>query len=234
MIVHIFGPMPISDSITGHDSPCTAIFVDAGIQHISLIPPTKLLNLAWIGDHDGLAKEKLLHYSSLFEELSSELKSREGQGIKIDFSPDKDHSDLKLALDWLLRWLEETQLLKEVTTKEQQLKIFFHGLSGGDLAHQLAILGEIHTFLKVLPHTHCRLFDKSNRPIIEAHGQRLMTEAHGQLSLFSLEEQTVELKGMLKYKGKHQLAPLSSLGLSNEASGAFEVHGQKPIFIIKR
>lgn len=145
-----------------------------------------------------------------------------GEGLHWDclLPENKDQSDLAVALDHLSF---PTALMH------------FHGFIGGSLDHQLAVFGEIIHYVQKRPIGELILFSQKLHPSIRvlSPGQYQLIK-HQRFSLLSLKEQTVVLGGSIKYSGKHRLKPLSSLGLGNEAQGAFTIQCQHPLMIVDR
>lgn len=200
------------------------LFIDGGWRHAQIIKQGPLKSLLephsiksschWVGDKDSLPDELPLPPDLPQILLPSE----------------KDESDLKAALNFLSQ--TRANFLNSAT-------LFGHGLIGGRLDHQLAVLGELSLWLDELD-------DQKKKPtihLLDQEGKNIITifaglykesRYHGGLSLFSLAPQQVKLKGGLKYLGESiKLTPLSSRGLSNEALGPYEIEGEKAL-ILKR
>ena len=106
------------------------------------------------------------------------------------------------------------------------LEIDLYGFLGGRKDHEIANLGEIHKFIK-----------RKKKPILAKFDDKIIILSPGRwnlchkgiFSLFCLEPSFIELSGNIKYslKKSTQLSPLSSQGLSNKASGNFQLYNQE-------
>ncbi len=135
--------------------------------------------------------------------------------IDLIYGKDKNETDFKLALSLI---------------PEHINKIFFYGLTGGRLDHQLAILGELHHFLKGRGTiTECYLDNH-----VLASNKEITFEKYGTFSVMSLEENVIQLTGECLYKmeKEEKLRPFSGRGISNQANGQVTIKGNLPFFII--
>lgn len=133
---------------------------------------------------------------------------------------EKDQSDLAMAFN-----------LYKGESIEQ---IFLHGLIGGRLDHQLAVIGELFKWYEILKPLKMVLFDENSKVKMELFSGEYLTKHFGTLSLFTLEKQLVSLRGALKYQGEKLIFhPFQSHGLSNEAQGEFSVVTEKPVILIR-
>lgn len=134
---------------------------------------------------------------------------------------EKDFSDLAFALRALPISVRELNLL---------------GFLGGRRDHELLNFGEVHHFLKARAVAHARAdFDggAGARPgrVTAIAGGRVKMELRGLFSVVAFEQARVKIAGACKFPFEGQLAPVSSLGLSNEGSGHVEFETDNPIFI---
>lgn len=134
--------------------------------------------------------------------------------LDVRYPEDKDKSDLALALELV---------------EELPLKVKLIGFTGGRREHEWAIMGEVIQFLKV-----------SKAPVVywDQHSFFLPAGTHqlkgkGRFSLFTLENKGIRLSGAIKFPvdPPRPFGALTSLGLSNFASGNFEVTALGPILI---
>lgn len=227
MSVHFFGPLNCHIPTSFFkENPSCFIFIDAGIQHIKSLTETiqknPPKNLVWLGDHDGMDEAQQLHYTNLFKELATFC----ANSTRESYNPKKDESDFALALKWYANLKEKP--------KQNINGFFFHGLLGGKLCHQLAIIGEANSYLKQQDSSHpCLTFLNTNGDLgLIACRKEYSSHLNGPLSLFTLEEQQIHCEGSLDYQGEFPFKSLSSLGLSNIATGDFSIKGKEPFFII--
>ena len=132
---------------------------------------------------------------------------------------DKDHSDLAAALGLF-------PLGKHC--------LHLWGFLGGRRDHELFVLGECLSFLKHRPETKIILYQSQGQKTFELLGPGTWPFTHqGLFSLGTLQETAVHLEGQIQYplNGKTRLRPLSSHGLSNQASGSFTLTSDAPLFI---
>lgn len=125
----------------------------------------------------------------------------------------KDESDLAFAL---------RHLPVSITS------VVLHGFLGGRRDHELFNLGEVHRFLQ--NRTAQVTFDNS---LIAASSGLWPFEFMGLFSLFTLSTETiVTMQGKCRYSLQQTpLPPLSSMGLSNVADGAFSIESNRPFFV---
>ncbi len=111
------------------------------------------------------------------------------------------------------------------------------GFRGGRWDHELANLGEIHSWLSLTHHSTptpsalCRI-----HPETWGLGPgRWKIVTHGEFSLMSLERQNLSLSGQIRFPldENSYLSTLSSRTLSNVAYGEFELKNTAPVFLIK-
>ena len=137
-----------------------------------------------------------------------------GTEINYKLPKEKDISDLGFTLSLL----------------ENFNQINLYGFIGERLDHQLAVFGEINTFLKNVKESTFRLEHK----IIATNFNNFQFEHQGLFSIFSLSDCILSIQGDCQYKLANKLIPkLSSFTLSNIAFGNVLVHSNKPIFIFK-
>ncbi len=135
-------------------------------------------------------------------------------------SPEKDLSDLALAL--------------ALFTEDAAYRFHLWGFLGGRRDHELFNLGEVHRFLKGKARAEVSIYDGRGELRFRFFGSGRRTFTHrGTFSLGTLEATPVTLEGQCRYHIPEGtvLSPLSSFGLSNAASGTFEVRCQGPCFI---
>lgn len=134
--------------------------------------------------------------------------------LDITLSPQKDYSDFAFALKILPR-----------TAKI----LFLRGFLGGRRDHELFNMGEIFHFLRGKKGV-MAFFDKE---IIAIGPGKYELELEGTFSLACFEKTKIDLHGDCLYPVKNRFfAPVSSLGLSNEAHGRIHIQVNRPIFIL--
>lgn len=113
--------------------------------------------------------------------------------------------------------------------KEVSLVKLF-GFLGGRRDHELANLGEVYKFL-LSRDEQTQLFF-SNQICVLSSGTWSLKHT-GLFSLMTLSQTEVSLTGAIRYKLERPtaLGPLSSLGLSNHATGNFELICDHPVFL---
>ena len=128
---------------------------------------------------------------------------------------DKNISDLAFVLGCLPDRFHQVRLL---------------GFLGGRRDHELFNFGEAHHFLKGRPYPQRVLID--DKAVGHAAGSWQL-ELSGVFSLAVLETALVTLHGNVRYSLPQptEIKPLSSLGLSNVASGSVGIHSNQPFFV---
>ncbi len=136
------------------------------------------------------------------------------RALDVRYPEDKDKSDFALALELI---------------EELPLPIKLLGFTGGRREHEWAIVGESMSFLKV---SNCPIIYWDNHSAFLPAGTHQIT-GKGRFSLFTLENKGIRLTGKVKFPvdPPRPFEALSSLGLSNVASGKFEVTALGPILI---
>lgn len=135
--------------------------------------------------------------------------------------PEKDHSDLALSLSLFV--------------EPRHYKFHFWGFLGGRKDHELMNLGESMKFLENNPESQILLYDDSGKVVIHALGAGIWKFTHvGPFSLGTLKKTTVRMTGSCQYQilNRETLEPLSSFGLSNEASGEIQIEADGAVFVI--
>lgn len=130
---------------------------------------------------------------------------------------DKDYSDYSKALSFIH---DKTQIIN------------CHGLYGGRLDHQLAIIGDSCRFL-LKQKAKINFFQKKDiRLCILAPGKWILNH-NGLFSLHSLYDQFIKIHGDIKYNLKEYtyIHSLTSHTISNVAFGQFFVICQSPVFL---
>lgn len=137
-----------------------------------------------------------------------------------EFSPQKNSSDLALALS-----LFQTS---------GPMRLHCWGLLGGRRDHELLNLGEMMHFLENSPQSRATFYDSQGIIALECVSSGSWSFTHqGIFSLTCIKESRVTLTGCCDYLLKEvtSLPPLSSLGLSNSASGEFFLTNSSPVMI---
>jgi thiamine pyrophosphokinase len=126
---------------------------------------------------------------------------------------DKEYSDLAFALRSL---------------PQNIVEIMAHGFLGGRRDHELANFGEAFAFLKARLKPTRICWDQ--QAIAWSKG-RWEFDRVGTFSLFSFEPTQITIEGECRYRLPEPtvLPPLSSLGLSNEASGHVRIKTSGPL-----
>jgi thiamine pyrophosphokinase len=212
--IYLIGPLLLESKLVNQhlkDEPADYIvYIDAGLQFKEEIKTEA--NSYSLGDGDGPTDLRFpRHYADQLDKR---------------FPPSKDQSDLELAL----KHLEQT--LNFGLELNYEIKCF--GLWGGRLDHQLANLGVCYHWLKSFPQTvHFSHYNHEKIYALICHGYFEM-QYSGLFSLFNLDhDNSIDLSGDVKYKiTQSRPYPLSSLGLSNEASGLIKINGASPYIFI--
>lgn len=136
------------------------------------------------------------------------------EALDVLYPEDKDQSDLALALALL---------------KDYPVALKLIGFTGGRREHEWSLIGEVISFLKS---SKCRSVCWDNHSLFIAAGTARF-KGKGRFSLFSLETKGVRLSGAVKFPvdPPKPFSALSSLGLSNEAQGEFEITTLTPLLI---
>lgn len=135
--------------------------------------------------------------------------------LDLKLSGDKNLSDLAYVLEHLPERFSEVRLF---------------GFLGGRRDHEVFNLGEVHHFLKRRPFPHRVLFDDK---IVAHSAGSWQLELRGVFSLAVVEPAQVAIHGDVRYSlpEPQRIAPLSSLCLSNVASGTVGIHANQPFFL---
>ncbi len=136
------------------------------------------------------------------------------EALDVRYPEDKDKSDLALALELL---------------EELPLPIKLIGFSGGRREHEWAVMGEAMSFLKV---SKCPIIYWDQHSFLLPAGTHRLS-GHGTFSLFTIENKGIRLSGAIKFPvdPPRPFGALSSLGISNVASGEFELTALGPVLI---
>lgn len=191
MIIHLIGAGPKSNTIRmidRNDSNCKIIGVDNGATYLmeENVNPDAIF-----GDFDSLSNEDL-----------AELK-RKVPNVYI-FPPEKDYTDLELALEWAI--------------SQQPEKIFIHCVTGKRIDHEY---GSISLLIKY-KHVQIPIFiidDHNEIYVIEEGTHQIQRQSQFKyVSFFSLgiEIENLTLKGFKYPLTNHRLELGSSLCVSNE------------------
>ncbi len=192
-----------------HKKSSFIIYLDAAVQ----IKEKLALNIpsVSIGDGDGpqINEEDYRHL------------------LDICTTPEKDESDLRLALNYLH---------ENIITDSENYNVSVHGLWGGRLDHQMAIFGEVARFiqsrdrLQTLPF---KFYDQKGALCSVISKGELHLNYQGTFSVFSLlQENQIKISGDVAYQTQSHFSPLSSLGLSNEAKGDIYIASKSPFLLI--
>lgn len=134
--------------------------------------------------------------------------------LDITFPIEKDESDLQVALK---------HIDKEVKY------LYLDGFIGGRIDHQMIALGEIFNLYK--SHFLIKKIVLDSTLLLLPKGEHKL-KALGTFSLFSFEDAMISLSGNIQYRlEKVNVSRLSSLTLSNEASGEFFLNCDQSIFV---
>ena len=133
------------------------------------------------------------------------------------FPTDKSFSDLALALS--------------LFENEQNYTLHLYGFLGERRDHELFNIGEISLHLKRKKKNKVILY-QGNTPVFAFFGAGIhQLSAEGTISIGTLFPQKMTLSGNLDYEGTLSFEPLSSLGLSNQAHGEYQIEAEAPFFI---
>jgi thiamine pyrophosphokinase len=138
--------------------------------------------------------------------------------LDIRVNPDKDFSDLALALSLIPKNIKKVHLV---------------GFLGGREDHELINLGEIHYFLSHHKQIEVLLWDRQKK-IYWGLSKGLYHFSHtGYFSLFSFKTNKLSMKGKCEYQLKSKsLKAHSSQGLSNVGFGPISIKCEHPLFVI--
>jgi hypothetical protein len=211
-IVHLIGPMMqhrLSDVHLNHIlNPLHAfLFVDGGVRI-----KKDMQGL-------GLKPEQCL---SLGDGDSAEL------ALDLMLPPDKDYTDLTVALAILGRWNAAKKIIKA------------WGFYGGRLDHQLVVMGNFSHWLEQR-NGDCRielftsLQDDTPSHICLPAGTHHLS-IHGVFSLISLLPNEIQITGSCLYQLKKPIAvkPMSDLGLSNKGHGMIQIICHSPLWLMQQ
>lgn len=137
------------------------------------------------------------------------------------FSPHKSESDLALALSLL--------------SKSAPRTLHLWGFIGGRKDHELLNLGEVMHYLDLKVQSEVIFYDDQKRPVYRALASGDWVFPHqGIFSVASLKQVKLKILGDVAYPLNDftELAPLSSLGLSNSGSGEVQIINQGPVMVI--
>jgi thiamine pyrophosphokinase len=133
---------------------------------------------------------------------------------------DKKHSDFALAL--------------ALFEKGRPFKMHLWGFLGGRRDHELFNFGEARNFLESRPGSHLIFYDLNGAPRIEFFGAGDWSISHqGLFSLGTLTPVKLGLSGECRWPIDQGtlVAPLSSFGLSNEATGKLRLINEGAVFL---
>ena len=136
---------------------------------------------------------------------------------RIHLKPEKDQSDLAHAL-------------AEVPAGTAVLHLW--GFLGGRRDHEWLVVGEVVRFLNQYKSALAHVYDSKGIVTLQIL-TRGEFEHHGVFSVATLEPNQVMITGACRYslKNRTPFAPLSSLGLSNQASGRVVIEAEKPVLV---
>lgn len=158
--------------------------------------------LVWIGDGD-----------SIIGPMSAE--------HIFQYPPKKSLSDLALALSMF--------------ENKDSLILHLWGFLGGRRDHELLNFGEVLRFLEAQLETEVNFYDSAiNKSVRCFSTGRWNFNHHGTFTLISMRTIKVRIEGSCEYtlNEETELAALSTLGLSNSASGNFSIYTDGPIMVI--
>ena len=136
------------------------------------------------------------------------------------FDPKKSHSDFALALS-LFAALDS-------------LVLHCWGFLGGRKDHEMFNFGEVLRFLESSPGTEVYFYESNGKVAAKCLGRgKWDLNYHGTFSVACIKSVKIKLLGACQYllETETELGPLSTLGLSNSASGEFTLVNQGPILI---
>jgi thiamine pyrophosphokinase len=136
------------------------------------------------------------------------------------FPPQKSHSDFSLALS--------------LFTTLDSLVLHCWGFLGGRKDHEIFNFGEVLRFLETSPNTEVYFYESNGKVAAKCFGRgEWSLNYQGTFSLACIKSVKIKLSGACEYslENETELGPLSSLGLSNSASGVFTLVNQGPIII---
>lgn len=135
--------------------------------------------------------------------------------LDITLPANKDYSDLDYALGLIPEHIEEIEL---------------KGFLGGRKSHEFANFGEVHKFLKGRTQTKV-LWDEGITSFSEGNYQ---LSANGEFSILTIENTEIKVLGECEYKlpDFKELAPLSSMGLSNVGNGDIQIEARGPFILL--
>ena len=136
------------------------------------------------------------------------------------FPPKKSESDLTLALSFFHH--------------SGPVLLHFWGFLGGRRDHEILNFGEVLNFLQMSPGTEVIFYDHNKKVAMKCLGAgHWQLNYQGTFSLVTVKNTKIKLSGACLYplEEETELNSLSSLGLSNEASGDFTLINQGPIMI---
>lgn len=137
---------------------------------------------------------------------------------RFDLEREKNSSDLACALSLF---------------SGAKLKLHLWGFLGGRKDHELFVLGECSAFLERSPGSSIVIYDEQKIAFTFFAAGDWKLSHTGIFSLGTIREAQAELKGQIRYPipPGMKISPLSSFGLSNEASGDFELKISSPAFL---
>jgi thiamine pyrophosphokinase len=156
----------------------------------------------WVGDGDSIKNAVKTHH-------------------KFEFNPQKDLSDLALALQFF---------------QSQGFVLHLWGFDGGRKDHFLFNLGECLQYLEKNHQSKIFFYNEDPKPspsfIFFPKGESTFSHK-GTFSLGSIYSVKLQMTGHCEYKSESTktILPLSSFGLSNKAFGEVKIKCSHPIFI---
>jgi thiamine pyrophosphokinase len=177
----------------------------------------------WLSTHPRIGVDGGAHFSSnldLWVGDADSFTSKVSAKHCFQYPKEKSSSDLALAF--------------KLFSSTLPYRLHLWGFLGGREDHQLFNLGEAFTFLQGHPGAEILLYGPNAEITFHILSQGSWSFDHqGTFSLGALKEVEVGLSGECKYpiNFPSMLPPLSSLGLSNEASGTVKLETSGPVFI---